>query len=66
MSETKSSLLDKRMAQFFDSTTELLTDIHARNESESKGTSNKKRGKRKTISFSNPNKDLLDEEPSGL
>jgi len=66
MSEKKSSLLDKRMAQFFDSTTELLTDIHARNESESKSTSKKKRGKRKNTSLPNPNIDMLDEEPSGI
>jgi hypothetical protein len=66
MSKTKSSLLDERMSQFFDSTAELLTDIHARNESESKGTSKKKRGKRKPIALPNPNIDALDEEPSGI
>ena len=66
MSEKKSSLLDERMSQFFDSTTELLTDIHARNESESKGTSKKKRGRRKAPSLPNPNIDALDEEPSGI
>ena len=66
MLEKKSSSLDERIAQFFDKTTELLTDIHARNESESKGTSNKKGRKRKTISLPNPDIDALDEEPSGI
>jgi len=66
MSQKKTSSLDDRIAQFFDNTTELLTDIHARNESESKGTSKKKRRKRKTISLPNPNIDALDEEPSGI
>ncbi len=70
MSEMKSSLLDKRIAQFYESTTELLTDIHARNDSEkkggNKGTSNKKKRMKKTITRLNPAIDLLDEEPSGL
>ena len=66
MSKKESALLDERIAQFFESSTTLLTDIHARNESESKGTSNKKKRKRKTISLPNPNIDLLDEEPSGI
>ena len=35
MSEIKLSLLDKRLAQFAESTTDLLTDIHARNKSAS-------------------------------
>ena len=71
MSEKKLSLLDKRIEQFFESSTELLTDIHARNKAESikgrnKGTSNKKRRMKKTISKPNPNIDLPDKEPSGL
>jgi hypothetical protein len=51
MSKIKSSLLDKRIVQFFESTTELLTDIHARNKAGNKGTSNKKRKKQKNISI---------------
>ena len=51
MSKTKSSLLDKRIVQFFESTTELLTDIHARNKAGNKGTSNKKRKKQKNTSI---------------
>jgi len=55
MSKMKSSLLDKRIAQFFESTTELLTDIHARNKAGNKGgnkgTPNKKRKKQKTSSI---------------
>ena len=66
MSEKKSSLLDERMSQFFDSTKELLTDIHARNESESNGGSGKKKRKKKPISLPNTNIDTLDEDPSGI
>lgn len=62
MSEMKLSLLDKKIAQFCESSTELLTGIHARN----KGTLNKKRRMQKTISIPNPDIDLLDEKPSGL
>jgi hypothetical protein len=61
MSEIKLSLLDKRIAQFFESTTELLTGIHARN----KDTSNKERRMKKTISIPKRDIDILDEEPSG-
>jgi len=51
MSKMKSSLLDKRIVQFFESTTELLTDIHARNKAGNKGAPNKKRKKQKTTSI---------------
>ncbi len=64
MSKMKSSLLDKRIVQFFESTTELLTDIHARNKAGNKagnkGASNKKRKMQKPISIPNPDTDLLD------
>ncbi len=72
MSEKKSSLLDKRIEQFFASSTELLTDIHARNKAESikggnKVTLNKKRRKmKKTISKPTPDIDLRGKEPSDL
>lgn len=69
MPETKMSLLDKRIAQFFESSTELLTGIHARNN----GTSNKKRKPNKHISIPeaeierfDPDADLYDEEAFGL
>ena len=66
MSEMKSSMLDKRIAEFFESTTELLTDIHDRNKSVSnKGTSTQKRKKKKTISIPHPDIDFSDEEPFG-
>jgi len=68
MSQIKSSLLDKRIAQFYESTTELLTDIHARNNSEkgkNKGKSNKKRRRKTTISIPDPDMDSLDEEHFG-
>jgi hypothetical protein len=61
MSEKKSSLLDERIAQFFESSTELLTDLHARNKAAAtKGTSKKKRGKRKTTSLPKPDIDSHD------
>ena len=66
MSEIKSSLLDKRIAQFYESTTELLSDIHARNIGEKKGTSNKKRKMIKKISIPDPDMESLDEEHFGL
>ena len=71
MSEIKLSLLDKRLAQFAESTTDLLTDIHARNKSassrgEKKGTLKKERKMRKKIIIPNPDIDILDEERSGL
>jgi hypothetical protein len=51
MSEKKSSLLDKRIAEFFESSTELLTDIHARNKAAgTKGAATKKRKKQKPLS----------------
>ncbi len=62
MSEMKLSLPDKRIAQFGESSTELLTDIHARN----KDASNRERKMWKTISIPNTDIDLLDEEVSGL
>ncbi len=65
MSETKSSLLDKRIAQFFENTTELLTDIHARNKAGAKVTSKKKRKIQKPLSISKTDADSLDEEPYG-
>jgi len=66
MSENKSSLLDKRISQFYESTTELLTDIHARNKDASnKGTAKQKRKMKKAISIPNPDIDLPDEEPFG-
>ena len=65
MSETKSSLLDKRIEQFFESSTELLTDIHARNKAGTKGKSKKKRNIKKPISKLNRDIDLPDKEPSG-
>ncbi len=71
MSEKKLSLLDKRIEQFFESSTELLTDLHARNKSVSnkaknKGMPKKKRKMKKTVSRSNTDIDLPDKEPSGL
>jgi hypothetical protein len=64
MSENKSSLLNKRISQFFDSTTELLTDIHARNKDASnKGTAKQKRKMKKVISIPDPDIDLPDDEP---
>ena len=72
MSEKKLSLLDKRIEQFFESSTELLTDIHARNKAQSikggnKGTSNKKRmRKKKNIPKPNQDIDLPDKGPSDL
>jgi hypothetical protein len=60
MSKIKSSLLDKKIEQFFESTTVLLTDIHARNKGGDKGTSTKKRRMKKPISKPNPDIDLLD------
>ena len=52
MSEKKSTLLDKRIAEFFESSTELLTDIHARNKAAgTKGAATKKRKKQKPLSI---------------
>jgi len=65
MSETKSSSLDKRIEQFFESSTELLTDIHARNKAGAKGTSKKKRKMKKTNSIPKPDIDSNDVGPSG-
>ena len=62
----KSSLLEKRIAQFCENTTELLIDINARNNSEKKGVSNKKRKMKKNISIPDPDMDLIDEEHFGL
>jgi hypothetical protein len=69
MSGMKLSLLDKRIAQFAENTTELLTGIHARNKDASKagnkGTSNQKRKMKKIISIPNPDIDIPDEGPFG-
>ena len=69
MSEKKMSLLDKRIAQFFESSTELMSDIHARNNS----TSNKKKRTNKPIFIPeseidafDPDADLLDEDAFGI
>ncbi|MBI4681843.1 MAG: hypothetical protein HY757_01915 [Nitrospirae bacterium] len=66
MSEIKLSLLDKRIAQFCDSSRELLTDIHARRKAEKKGKLTQGRRIQKTISIPDPDIDLLDEEPFEL
>jgi len=66
MSEMKLSLLDKKIAQFCDSSRELLTDIHTRKKGGTKGTSNQERRMQKTISIPDPDIDLLDEEPLDL
>ncbi len=66
MSEKKLSLLDKRIEQFFESSTELLTDLHARNKGENKGMPKKKRKRKKTFSKPGTDIDLTDKEPSGL
>jgi hypothetical protein len=71
MSEKKLSLLDKRIEQFFESSTELLTDLHARNKgasnkSKNRGAPKKKRKMKTTISKPNTDIDLPDKEPSGL
>jgi len=70
MSEMKLSLLDKKIAQFCENSTELLTVIHARNKggnkSRNKGTSKQARRIQKTISIPDPEIDAPDEEPSGL
>ncbi len=71
MSENKSSLLDKRIEQFFESSTELLTDLHARNKGvskkgEKKVAPRKKRKMKETISKSNTDIGLPDKGHSGL
>ena len=66
MSEMKLSLLDKKIAQFCESSIELLKALHARNNGGNKDTSNQKRKMQKTISIPNQDIDFLDEEPSGL
>ena len=70
MSQIKLSLLDKRMAQFAESTTELLTGIHARNKDASakggiKSVLKKGRKVKKTKSKPIPDIDLSDDETSG-
>lgn len=62
----KMSMLDKRIAQFCDSSKELLTDIHARNKGGTKGTSHQLKKILKTISVPDPDIDLHDEEPFEL
>lgn len=66
MSQTKASLLDERIAQFFESSTELLSNIHARNKAGTTGKSPKKRRMGKTIVIPDPDIDSIDEEPSGI
>ena len=70
MSEMKLSMLDKKIAQFCENSTELLTGIHARNKGgnkgRNKGTSKQARRMQKTFSIPDPNIDVLDKEPSGL
>jgi len=66
MSETKLSLLDKKIAQFCENSTELLTGIHARHKGGTKGTSKQIRKMQKAISIPDPDIDLLDEEPLEL
>jgi hypothetical protein len=66
MSEMKLSLLDKKIAQFCDSSRDLLTDIHARHKGGSRGASNQGKKMQKTISIPDPDVDLLDEEPVDL
>ncbi len=70
MSEKKSHLLDKKIEQFFESSTELLTDIHARNKSASnkggnRGTSKKAGRLKKSTSKPNLDIDVPDKESSG-
>jgi len=66
MSEVKLSLLDKRIAQFCDSSRELLTDIHTRHKGGSKGASSHGRKTQKPISLPDPDIDLTDEGPFEL
>lgn len=66
MSEMKLSLLDKKIAQFCDSSRELLTDIHARKKGGTRGTPTKERKIQKPISIPDPDIDLLDEGPFDL
>ena len=62
----KSSLLEKRIAQFCENTTELLTDINARNNGDKKVLSHKKRKRKNTIFIPDTDMELLDEEHFGL
>ncbi|MBI5665868.1 MAG: hypothetical protein HZC49_12405 [Nitrospirae bacterium] len=66
MTENKLSLLDKKIAQFCDSSRELLTDIHTRKKGAPKGAANQGRKIHKPISIPDPDIDLLDEEPLEL
>ncbi len=66
MSEMKLSLLDKKIAQFGESFTDLLADIQTRNKSGTKGKSTRGRKPRKTVPIPDQDIDLLDEEASGL
>ena len=66
MSELKLSLLDKKIAQFCENSTELLTSIHARNKSGNKGTVKQERKMQKAISIPDPDIDIFDEEPLDL
>jgi hypothetical protein len=66
MSEIKLSLLDEKIAQFCENSTELLTGIHARHKGGTKGTLKLGRRMQKTISIPDPDMNLLDEEPLDL
>jgi len=63
MSEMKLSMLDKKIAQFCDSSRNLLKDIHSKKKGGTKGTSNQGRKMQKAISIPDPDIDLLDEGP---
>ena len=66
MSKIKLSLLDKKIAQFADSSTELLTGIQAGNMGGNRGASDQKRRMQKSISMPDQDMDPLDEGPFGL
>lgn len=66
MSGVKMSLLDKKIAQFCDSSAELLTGIHARHKGGARGRSNQANKLLKTITIPDPDIDAQDEEPLEL
>jgi hypothetical protein len=61
MSKSKISSIDEKIAQFGESTTALLTDIHTKKKGGDKGASKKGRKKKKIISIPDPDIDLIDE-----
>ena len=65
MSEKKLSLLDKKIEQFCENSTDLLTGIHARHKGGTKGKSKQGRRILKRISLPETAVDVRDEEPSG-